>query len=161
MTATSSASLSKSSGNKQRLYDWASWLGIRMNDKKNIITPFQNHGFSFLKMRIRLEESGKVSMRISKNGVKAVRRKLRIFRRWMENGTMQPEDVFISYQSWRAHAKRCHSHRTLHAMDVHFVRMYHEELRKRKRKFPCTCRAWMERDGWHYGGQEHEKRRHA
>ena len=40
---------------------------------------------------------------------------------------MGPEDVFQSYQSWRAHAKRCNSYDTLRAMDERFTRMFAEE----------------------------------
>lgn len=62
------------------LFGFAKELGIEMNEKKNIITPFKNHSFKFLKMRVRLEPTGKVVMKLSRNSIKAIRRKLRIFR---------------------------------------------------------------------------------
>lgn len=48
---------------KRSLYRLAEELGIRMSDKKNIITPFRHHSFTFLKMRVTLEESGRVTMK--------------------------------------------------------------------------------------------------
>ena len=59
-----------------------------MSDKKNIITPFRHHSFTFLKMRITLEESGKVTMKLGRNSIKAMRRKLTIFRRWVDEGKL-------------------------------------------------------------------------
>ena len=62
------------------LIEYAKSLGLEMNEKKNIITPFESHSFRFLKMRIRLEPSGKVVIKLSLNSIKAIRRKLQIFR---------------------------------------------------------------------------------
>lgn len=121
-----------------------------MSDKKNIITPFRHHSFTFLKMRITLGESGKVTMKLSRNSIKAMRRKLAIFRRWVDEGKLAPEDVFQSYQSWRAHALRCDSYDTLRAMDERFVRLFEAELAARKKKFKCTMKATKTEAGWIY-----------
>ena len=60
------------------------------------------------------------------------------------------EDVFQSYQSWRAHAKRCNSYDTLRAMDERFTRMFAEELAGRRKPFPCTMKATRTGCGWIY-----------
>lgn len=135
---------------KRNLYRIAEELGIAMSDKKNIITPFRHHSFTFLKMRVTLEESGKVTMKLSRKSIKAMRRKLDIFRRWVDEGKLDPEDVFQSYQSLRAHAKRCDSYDTLRAMDERFVRLFEAELMTRKKKFPCTMKATKTEAGWIY-----------
>ena len=67
-----------------------------------------------------------------------------------DRGQMDAEDAIQSYQSWRAHAKRCDSYRTLEAMDVRFTSMFAPELRRRKNKFPCTLRAKKTKAGWEY-----------
>ena len=121
---------------KRNLYRLAEALGIAMSDKKNIITPFRHHSFTFLKMRVTLTETGKVVMKLSRKSIRAMRRKMDIFRRWMDEGRMGPEDVFQSYQSWRAHAKRCNSYDTLRAMDERFTRMFAEELAGRREAVP-------------------------
>ena len=54
---------------KRNLYRIAEELGIAMSDKKNIITPFRHHSFTFLKMRVTLEESGKVTMKLSRKSL--------------------------------------------------------------------------------------------
>ena len=125
-------------------------LGLTLNDKKCTITPFRHHSFTFLKVRFTLQESGKVTMKLGRRSIKAIRRKMDIFRRWVTEGKMDAEDAIQSYQSWRAHAKRCDSYRTLEAMDARFVSMFAPELRRRKNKFPCTLRAKKTRAGWEY-----------
>ncbi len=124
-------------------------LGLRMSDKKNTIKKFQHHGFSFLKMRTRLHGEN-VTMKISRNGIRSVRRKLSIFRRWVTEGRMGAEDVFASYQSWRAHARRAQSYDTLQAIDERFADMFKKELGARRLRFPCTMIAVKGSDGWEY-----------
>lgn len=145
-----SGSLAELEDIKRNLYELADALGIAMSDKKNIITPFRHHSFTFLKMRVTLEESGKVTMKLSRKNIKAMRRKLDIFRRWVDEGKLDPEDVFQSYQSWRAHAKRCDSYDTLRAMDERFVRLFEAELAARRKVFKCTMKATKTDAGWIY-----------
>lgn len=126
-------------------------FGLEINAKKNTITPFKNHSFRFLKMRIRLEPTGKVVMKLSRNSIKAIRRKLHIFRLWVDEGKFSAEDAFTSYQSWRSHAQRCDSYRTLHTMDCLFVKLFKKELAERDKKFKCTLDAkWDYEIGWIY-----------
>lgn len=135
---------------KKHVYALATEMGLKMNDKKNTITPFKNHSFVFLKMRITLTKSGKVIFKLSKKSIKAARRRLKIFRRWIDEGKMYPEDAFASYQSWRAHARRCNSYDTLESMDAYFVDLFREELRARRLKFPCTLIPIKDSMGWKY-----------
>lgn len=77
-------------------------------------------------------------------------RKLDIFRRWLDQGKMEFEDAAQSYQSWRAHAKRCNSYDTLQAMDERFARLFTAELATRKKRFPCTLKTVKTKTGWVY-----------
>ena len=61
-------------------------LGLTLNDKKCTITPFKHHSFTFLKVRFTLQESGKVTMKLSRQSIKAIRRKMDIFRAWVTEG---------------------------------------------------------------------------
>ena len=136
--------------NRKCLYALAEDMGLTMSDKENIITPFRHHSFTFLKMRVTLEETGKVTMKLSRKSIKAMRRKLTIFRRWVDEGRLSAEDAFQSYQSWRAHAKRCNSYDTLQAMDERFATLFAPELAARKKKFPCTLETTKTEAGWIY-----------
>lgn len=127
-------------------------MGISLNDKKCKITPFRHHSFKFLKMRITLTDSGKVLIRLSRGSIKSMRRKLDIFRKWLDEGLLSAEDIFQSYQSWRSHALRCSSYNTLCTMDKKFVSLFKSELATRKKKFKCTLKAVKTKAGWIYKG---------
>lgn len=135
---------------KAELYKLCSELGLCMSDKKNIITPFRHHSFRFLKMRVTLSDTGKIAIRLSRTSIKAIRRKLDIFRRWVSQKRMSIEDVCASYQSWRAHAKRCNSYNTLCSMDKRFVNLFKAELNGKQKAFPCTLKAIKTPLGWAY-----------
>ena len=125
-------------------------MGLTLNDKKCVITPFRHHSFTFLKMRVRLTDSGKVVMKLSRKSIRAMRRKLDIFRLWVSEGQMGFEDAAQSYQSWRAHAKRCNSYHTLRAMDGRFAALFAPELAARRKVFKCTLKATKTGAGWIY-----------
>lgn len=130
--------------------------GVKLNDKKDKIIPFKSHSFTFLKMRIHLDEKGKVVMRLSKNSIKAMRRKLHKFRNWLDNPSskhykkIEFNDIVTSYRSWRAYAKLADSYRTLHNMDIYFIKLFENELRNYKHKLKCTVKAVYEDKGWKY-----------
>lgn len=133
------------------LVELSNEMGIELNEKKCKITPFKNHSFKFLKMRVRLEPTGKVVIKLSRNSIKAIRRKLKIFRGWVDEGKMSAEDVFTSYQSWRSHAARCDSYKTVHDMDLYFISLFEQELAEWDKKFKCTLDArWNYEIGWFY-----------
>lgn len=125
-------------------------MGLTLNDKKCVITPFRHHSFTFLKMRVQLTDSGKVVMKLSRKSIRAMRRKLDIFRLWVSEGRLGFEDAAQSYQSWRAHAKRCNSYNTLRAMDDRFAALFAPELAARRKVFKCTLKATKTGAGWIY-----------
>lgn len=145
-----SGSLTELERIKGKLYELAKALGLRMNDKKNVITPFEGCSFKFLKMRVTLRESGRVTIKPSRQSLKTIRRKIVIFRRWLDAGKMKAEDVFQSYQSWRAHARRAESYGSLKTMDARFAALFGAELAARKLRFPCTLNARRFKNGWVY-----------
>lgn len=100
--------------------------GIRLSEKKCVIIPFKHHAFHFLKMRVFLTATGKVIMKINKRCTKAMRRKIKVFKLWVSKGILSYADVWQSYQSWRAHAKRCNSYRTVMNLDNYFRRVFNE-----------------------------------
>ena len=135
---------------KKDIYRIAEELGIKMNNKKNIIIPFKNNSFTFLKFRISITNTGKIILKLNKKSIRAMIRKMNIFRKWLNEGTIKPEDIFTSYQSWRSHARRCNSYNTLRNLDKKFIEMFREELRQRDKPFPCTIKAQLKENGWSY-----------
>lgn len=95
--------------------------GIRLNPKKTQIIKL-TRGFTFVKVRFRYGANGKVVRRATYKGIRHMRAKLRIFRRWVDSGRMTAADVETSLVSWRGHMKRFHSYH----MEQSVERLYRE-----------------------------------
>lgn len=135
---------------KNKLYELANRLGIKMSDKKTKIVPFKGNGFTFLKFRYRLTPTGKVYMKVNRKSIKNMRRKIRAFKRRLQEGVMVFDDIVSSYQSWRAHCKRGNSFRTLVNMDRYFCETFKEELRIYRLPLKCTIHYTKKSDGYYY-----------
>jgi len=68
---------------RNKLIELAANLGLRINERKTIITRLNNK-FVFLKARIYLTESNKVIIKPNKKNLARNRRKLRILKDWLE-----------------------------------------------------------------------------
>lgn len=96
-------------------------LGITINEKKTQIVKI-SHGFTFLKARFYLTETGKVIRKIYKKSIVRERRKLKKFVPLLESGAMSYTDVATAFQSWCAYAKNFSSWHTVQNM----CRLYNE-----------------------------------
>lgn len=95
--------------------------GIVLNEKKTQIIKL-TRGFTFVKVRFRYGANGKVIRKATYKGVRHMREKLKIFRRWVDSGRMTAADVDTSLVSWRGHMKRFHSYH----MEQSVERLYRE-----------------------------------
>lgn len=135
---------------REKLAQLADALDIQLSPKKCIITPFKHHGFTFLKMRFRLTETGKIVMRISRRTAKVMRHKLKFFRRQVTEGKLSFEDAAGSFQSWRGYARKNGGYNLVHTLDCYFVRLFADELREQPKRFKCTCSTKLTPNGWVY-----------
>lgn len=92
-------------------------LEITLNTKKTQIVKL-SHGFTFLKIRYYLQPNGKVVKKIYRRSVTKMRHKLKSFRDLIDRGIMSYEDVYQSFQSWRAYALNFNAHRTVLSMNA-------------------------------------------
>ena len=83
--------------------------GIRLNEKKTQIIKL-TRGFSFCKVRFRYGRNGAVIRKPTYKGVKHMKDKLSIFRRWVDKGRMTAADVAASITSWLGHMRRFHGY---------------------------------------------------
>lgn len=97
-------------------------LGIRLNPGKTQIISIRR--FTFMKVRFRLTDTGRVLMLPNRKSFTRIRRKLRSFKGLVERGEMAIEMVNTCYQSWRGYQIHFHSHKALRQMDTY----YHELL---------------------------------
>lgn len=74
--------------------------GLKLNEKKTQIRRLDRR-FSFLKVRYRLTETGKVIMIPNKTTFKKERHKLKTFKQKYENGEMSLKDIVDQYKGWR------------------------------------------------------------
>lgn len=90
--------------------------GIFINYKKTQITKL-NKTITFLKVRYNLTETGKIVKRINKDAVTRERRKLKKFRKMLDEGRITYEDVREQYNSWRGNLKHYMAYNTTRNMD--------------------------------------------
>lgn len=90
-------------------------LGITLNEKKTQIVKL-SRGFTWLKARIYLTDSGKVVKKIYKRSVTRMRRKLKKLAVKLREGKMSFEDVRATWQSWKSYAARFHAWHTVQSM---------------------------------------------
>lgn len=103
--------------------EWCSKVGIVLNDKKTTIVKLSK-GFKFLKIRFTLTASGKVVKRLCRQNITRMRRKLKKYKKFVQNGRMSINDVYTSFVSWRGHAKRCNSYKTIQSMGALYDELF-------------------------------------
>lgn len=100
-------------------------LGLFINPKKTQIIKLSK-GFTFLKIKYILTDTGKVVERISRDGITRMRRKLKKLRKKLDAGEVTFEDVRCAYASWRGDKKHYDSYTTLKNMDKLFDELFIE-----------------------------------
>lgn len=89
-------------------------LGIVLNPKKTQIIKL-SHGFTWLKTRFYVRD--KIIKKPDKKSITRQRRKLKKLKALKDQGTITQEDIYTSFQSWRAHASRCNAWHTIKNME--------------------------------------------
>jgi hypothetical protein len=97
--------------------------GIVINRKKTQVIKI-SRGFTFLKTQFFLQSTGRVLQKPCRAATIRQRRKLKAFRRFVDDGIMQVKDVGCSYMSWRGYMERKDAHRTVHNMDKLFFNLF-------------------------------------
>lgn len=98
-------------------------LHITLNTKKTRITKLSK-GFTFLKCRFFLTDTGKVVKKIYKNSVTKMRRKLKKFQTMYMEGILTYQDVYQAFQSWRSYAAHFDAWHTIRNMEVLFDQLF-------------------------------------
>lgn len=101
-------------------------LGIRLNEKKTRIVKLSK-GFTFLKTRFILTDTGKVVKKMCRESVTRMRRKLKKFAKLNANGEMSFKEIQMAYQSWRGYAGKKDAYNTIRRMDALFNRLFIDE----------------------------------
>lgn len=108
-------------------------LGLFINHKKTQIVKL-THGFTFLKIKYNLTETGKVVKRMSAKTITRERRRLKKYKKKMEEGKMSFKDIELAYKSWRGNALKYSSYRSVVNLDKLFDKLYIEQWNKEEEK---------------------------
>lgn len=98
-------------------------LGVVLNEKKTQIVKL-SHGFTYLKARFFLTDSGKIIKKIYKKSVTRQRRKMKKLRKYVDAGKVTQADVWCAFQSWRAYAYHFNAYHTIQNMQRLYERLY-------------------------------------
>lgn len=110
------------------------YLKLELNEKKTHIVKL-SHGFTYLQIKYNIKPSGKILKRMSPKKVVRERRRLKAFRRMVDNGTMTVEEVKNCYMSWRGSVAKEHNacHKTLQSLDRLFVELFPEPVAEQEK----------------------------
>ena len=98
-------------------------LGLHLNLKKTRIVKLKD-GFTFLKVKHYLTDTGRVIRKIPHDGITRMRRKLKKLKRRVDAGLMELKDVKQALQSWAGHTLKFDAYKTRMAMYARFANLY-------------------------------------
>ncbi len=98
-------------------------LSIKLNMKKTQIIKLQN-GVRFLKVRLKLTETGKVKRRMTRKSITRQRRKLKKFSVMVAAREMKVQEAANSYASWKGYAIRRGGYMAVKKMDNQFKTLF-------------------------------------
>ena len=97
-------------------------LGIHVNHRKTQIVKL-SHGFTFLKTRYTLTNTGRIIRRLPKDVVTRQRRKMKKLAGFVTEGTMNLKAFDSQYKGWRGDKRRYNASLTLMNMDNLYRRL--------------------------------------
>jgi len=98
-------------------------LGFKLSEHKTQIVKLA-HGFTWLKTKFYIIDNQKIVKKITRGSVVKMRNKLKAFRELITKGYMTPYDAYMSFQSWRAYARKFHAYRTIVSMEHLFYNTF-------------------------------------
>lgn len=98
-------------------------LEITLNEKKTQIVKL-SRGFTFLKVRFFLLLGGRIVRKIYHCSVTRMRRKLKSYQRFVAAGKMTMDDVYQSWQSWKAYASNFNAWHTIQSMAALYNKLF-------------------------------------
>ena len=102
--------------------------GLFINTKKTQIIKL-SHGFTFLKIKYNLTETGKIICRLSHDSIVRERRKLKTYAKKLQQGKMTYKDIENAYQSWRGNAAKINSHTSIQQMDRLYNQLFIKDFK--------------------------------
>ena len=86
-------------------------VGLFINEKKTQMFKL-SHGFTFLKVKYNLTDTGKIIKRPARDNITRQRRKMKKFRKLVDEGAMSLEDARNEVKSWLGSNSKLNAYRT-------------------------------------------------
>ena len=97
-------------------------LGIKLNHRKTQIIPIKR--FSFMHVRFRITDTGKVLMLPNRKSFTRMRRKLRTFAKLFRSEQMTLSQINTCYQSWYGYQAHFDAHKALRSADAYYYSLF-------------------------------------
>ena len=107
----------------ERIKEKCKEYGLVLNERKTHIVKLAR-GFTFLKVKYFVTETGKIIRKISAESVTRERRKLKKLKNRLDRNLLAFMDAAQSYKSWDGHASRFDSHKTRQSMNDLFTDLF-------------------------------------
>lgn len=108
-------------------------MGLHINRRKTQIVKL-SHGFTFLKTKYVITETGHIVKKIPHDVVVRQRRKMKKLAAFVEAGEMSAEAFREQYQSWRGDKKRYDDKQTLKRLDALYRSLYRQMFVRERQK---------------------------
>lgn len=117
---------------KRQLFQMYDALGIIPNQKKTQVVKI-SRGFTYLKTKYFLTDTGKVIMKPDHDSIVRERRKLKKLKRFYDQGIMTIQQVSQQYMSWRGSILKKDAYRSVEHMDGLFFSLFGVRPWKKKK----------------------------
>ena len=114
-------------------------LGIFINERKTRIVPL-SATYKYLQIRYTLTPDGRVIRRINPKSVTRARRRIKAYRRLVDNEKMTPEDAEVSIKSWMGDYSRLMSKKQIKHMKALYKALFGKELTWKQQSNSRTVR---------------------
>lgn len=108
---------------KQMIRDKCREIGLILSERKTQIVKL-THGFTWLKVRVFVKNTGKIIRKLHRSSVVRQRRRLKRLHGLFAKGIITLRDAWNCFQSWRSHARRFCAYRTINEMEALFARLF-------------------------------------
>lgn len=102
-------------------------LGITINERRTQIVRLDKGSFTYLKKRIKLTDTEKVVMRLSRKKITKERHKLKKYKEMLDNGRVTMQSIRQHYVSFRGGAKKFDTKETIKTLDKLYAELFGEE----------------------------------
>lgn len=117
----------------------ANEMGLHVNRRKTQIVKL-SHGFTFLKTKYIITETGYIVKKIPRDVIVRQRRKMKKLAALVEKGEMGVEEFREQYQSWRGDKKRYDAQRALENMEALYRDLYRKLFIQEKKRLKQLAR---------------------